>query len=223
LVSMTWIEEGRAYAFQQLINPGPTELVPLDQTEEGLRQLVKKALEVQRALSKAAAEPSTAKRAEAVLPFVDEETYGCSSAAFKILAGCGKDVLPVLRPLLNDERRLPVHPKVIEIMTQAAGKAAQPDLERVLAEELVYWKKVGPTLGKWWGQEPMSSHYCLLHAVLIQLKKIDYTDERKMVAALRDYWRSLPPPDYIPKSVDADGKYVGRSQMVEAAEAIIGK
>ncbi len=105
-VSVVWVEGTRAYAFVQEQNPGASEVVPLRQTEGDLKDIVRQAVRVQAALERAVAEPDRAKRARALVPFLDEPTYGSRGAAFDALAACGRDALPVLRPLLEDDKRL---------------------------------------------------------------------------------------------------------------------
>jgi hypothetical protein len=222
-VSVVWVEGGRAYAFVQEQNPGPSELVPLRHNEGDLKDTVQRAVRVQSRLERAAGEPDRAKRARALVPFLDEPTFGSRDAACDALAGCGRDALVVLRPLLADDRRLSQHGDFLTVMTRAAGKEARPDLEKMLEQELAYWKKVGPGLDQWWGREPMTRHYSRLITVLREMKRIGYADKRKLVRQLRDYWESLPQLDYIGKGTGPDGKPVGRSQVVEEAEAVIGK
>ena len=43
-VSMVWIENGQVYNFRQVINPGPSLLIPRDQTEEQFRKDVEAVL-----------------------------------------------------------------------------------------------------------------------------------------------------------------------------------
>src|SRR5262245_7902488 len=222
-VSVVWVEGGRVYAFVQEQNPGPSELVPLRQNEGDLKDIVRQAVRVQSRLERAAAEPDRAKRGQALVPFLDEPTFGSRDAACDALAGCGRDALVVLRPLLADDRRLSQHGDFLTVMTRAAGKEARPDLEKMLEQELDYWKKVGPGLDQWWAREPMTRHYCRLITVLREMKRIGYADDRKLVRQLRDYWASLPQLDYIGKGIGADGKPVVRSKLVEESEPGIGK
>ena len=65
----------------------------------------------------------------------------------------------------------------------------------------------------------MTAHYGRLVSALRQLHAIGYTDERRLVRTLRDFWQSKPQLDYIGKGDRPESK----SQMVEEAEAIIGK
>jgi hypothetical protein len=219
-VAVVWIEQGQAYAFLQIINPGPSELHLLGMTEGGLKDKVTEASRVQAKLLKAVADPDPTKRARAVLPFLDNRKfYGPHTETLKILAGCGSNVLPVLRPLLEDNSRMSLHSDLIAVIGKAAGKDAVGDLEKLLDRELIYWKNVAPNLDKWWGQEPMTAHYGRLVSALRQLHAIGYTDERRLVRTLRDFWQSKPQLDYIGKGDRPESK----SQMVEEAEAIIGK
>jgi len=55
--------------------------------------------------------------------------------------------------------------------------------------------------------------------VLRQLKAVEYRDDRKLVRTLRDFWQSKPQLDYIGKGDRPESK----SQIVEEAEAVIGK
>jgi hypothetical protein len=220
-VSVAWIEKRRVYAFVQQINPGPSLLIPLGVTEEDLKKLVTKADAVKQDMNKVAAQADPAKRAEAIVRFIDSDIYGPYWDTFEILGGCGNAAVPVCRKLLADPKRAVDNPKarssihshVIEAMVKAAGVEVRGDLITLLEDEQAYWKKTGPTLKMWWGQEPMTNHYSRLHTILHQLAKIGITPEQeKLVAAVRDLWKSLPQLDSI-----------GNSQIAQAAEAVLKK
>ena len=155
-----------------------------------------------------------------MLPFLDNrKLYGPHQESWIALPGCGPTVLPVLRPLLEDDTRLGLHRDLIAVIGKAAGKEATPDLEKLVERELTYWKKEAPDLDKWWGEEPMTTHYSRLVSALRQLKAVEYKDDRRLIRDLRDYWQSKPQLDYIGKGDRPESK----SQLVEEAEAIIGK
>jgi hypothetical protein len=223
-VSLVWVEQGQLFAFRQMMNPGPTELFPQEGTEGALKDRVVKAARVQEEFNRAAGDPDPTKRARAVLPFLDmRKTYGPYGESLKVLSGCGSTALPVLRPLLEDEGQLRLHIDIIGVIGKAAGPEATADLEKVLEQELVYWKNNAPALGMWWGQEPMTTHYGRVIAVLRQMKAIGYQDGRGLVAKLRDFWAATPQLDYVGKGTGPDGKLVGKSQVVEEAEAVLKK
>lgn len=211
-VSVVWIEGVRLFAFRQVINPGPTRLVPLGLSEKELKAAVGKADSIKQAFTRAAAEADPEKRAKAIIGFIDSDIYGPYWDAFRVLGGCGKAALPECRKLLADPKRFDDHPRVIEAMSAAGGQDARADLLRLLEEEHAYWAKTGPKLAKpWWGQAPMTSHYGRLHTTLYQLARIGIApDQEKLVRAVRDLSKSLPQLDGI-----------GDGQIANAAEAVL--
>jgi hypothetical protein len=220
-LSTVWIERDQAHAFMQAKSRDSCELIPMACTEAQLKQKIADIETLHGRLRATAQHVDPTKRAEETLRFVESEFWYCRYEAFDILAAQGKGVLPVLRKVLQDDKRLRLHADILSAMGKAGGVDARDDLLNIVAMELRYWKKIGPTLGEWWGQEPMTTHYGRLSAALRQLRVIGVTEEqRKQIEELRDYWSSVPSLDAIGKGTGSAGQ-VGRSQIAEEADGVL--
>jgi len=223
-VSTVWIENDQTFAFIQVINPGPSRLVPLRLSEQELKEKVEGIISVQFGIQEAAKTKDARERVRGLMAFVDSEERGFRRAAFMEIAKCGEPALPFLRDLLSKPEQVHLHDEVIETIAAAGGQSALSDLLSVVDEELKYWKKVGPDLSEWWSQEPMTSHYSCLYKALQGLARIDVPPDRlQRIQEIRDYWESLPQLNNIGRGRRNDGEYIGKSQIVEAADDVLDK
>jgi hypothetical protein len=133
-------------------------------------------------LKRAAAEPDPARRAEAVLPYLDAADGLCYGDVLDIWAGCGKAANPVLRQLAADEGR-PDRATFVDALVRAAGKEAIPDLERLLRQERTYWNNLGLNLDE--ESKVSSARFQCLIAILGRLDELGYRDGQGLVRSIR--------------------------------------
>lgn len=197
--SVLWIEGGEAFGFFQEVNPGDTLLVDAFRTEAEVRARFAQVDETHRSLDRAMAIEEPAARAKALAPFTTAELYYAGKAAFDGMRSCGPAAVPALRELLHDETKLRVHADAIDALAAIGGEAVDDDLVEVVRDGLAYWKATAPRLQEeWWNaiedpalNERRDQYGRLYHAVLaLQKRKGD--KGRAVVAALRDFWRSVP-------------------------------
>jgi hypothetical protein len=74
-VSVVWLEQGKAYAFIQMMNPGPSLLIPLRLSEAEINAQVTGILQTQTAVTKASSLKNLAQRAQALRPFISSKHY----------------------------------------------------------------------------------------------------------------------------------------------------
>lgn len=86
-VSVAWIEDGEAYAFVQVMNPGPSLLVQYGK-EKDLKARALHVVEVRAAVDNALATPGTSERSKALAAFSDSDAVSakCLSEAYDKLA-----------------------------------------------------------------------------------------------------------------------------------------
>ncbi len=205
--STVWIENGKLHWFIQLINPGPSLLVPVKTTEAELKSEVSHVLNTQTNLNAALAIPDLKTRAEGLEPFAQDSISFARKRAFAGLAECGGAALPVLRRMLDNELLSEHHEDVIKALAKAGGRDVGPELTAWLVRELEFWRKTGPTLqvgwesGKGFGEnqgdalkavEPLNKRRHLLESAICALGAIRYTEAEGVVNELSDFWRSLP-------------------------------
>jgi hypothetical protein len=199
--SAAWFEQSKAYAFVQIMNPGPSLLTPLGSSEATMKAQVGEIVKTQNAVRQAASRPDATQRAQALAAFVPSKNYFAREVAFEELAKCKKAALPVLRAMLNDQSLLPQHSRVVEALGEAGGTAVGAELTQIVIEETKFWKRTAPKIkpGWWSGKELQWSHvealrnrYGKLLQALYALQRMKYSGSKNAVIQLRDLWRSLP-------------------------------
>lgn len=196
-VSAVWIEDTEPFAFVQRVNPGPTELHPLGQTEVEFVKETFVILDVKDQLSRIAKLDSSLDRARALVPMTRSRYWHARKEAFALLGQCGGDALPLLRKMLRDEAV--DQSDVVRALAAAAGADAGKELAAILQDELAYWKSVGPSLKPgWWNAGPedqrkvLQAHYNVLQNSLRALANAPDHPAREVVTQLRELWLSLP-------------------------------
>ncbi|HLX64286.1 MAG TPA: hypothetical protein VKX17_23640 [Planctomycetota bacterium] len=196
-VSVVWVEGKQTYTFQQLINPGPSELVAHGDDEKAIKDSVLKLKKVQDELAKASAIIDKSKRAELLRPLTQSEIYMVKQAAFAELKNCGEEAMPTLRKMLADPKLLSLHEDVIDVLQEVGGVKVGGELSAILQGELKFWRATGPKLKTgWWNEstdvDPLRSRYGKALHSLYALKKIRFAGCKSVVTEFRDFWRSLP-------------------------------
>jgi hypothetical protein len=221
-VSVVWIEEGRAFCFLQLMNPGPSLLVRLGLTEDELKNQSQQIKATQNSLLQAAGITNLATRAEALAPFAHDSLDQAREAAFAELKKVGPTALPVLRRLLADDSLLDIHAGVVEVLAETGKNDAAPDLVGLIKSDLEFWTRAGPILKKgWWNGEgfgsleevePLRDRYSRDYEALLYLKKRPYRGSEASVTEFRDVWRSWQPLEEI-----------GSDQMSKACDEVLAE
>lgn len=200
-VSMAWVEQGKMFAIVQRMNPGPSELVPLVQTEAAFKTRVLESVQTQDSLAKTEAIHDLNQRAESLRPFVTNKLWYARGDAFARLGKCGEPALPVLRSMLGDTNLSAQHDAVISTLGHAGGRKVGAEILNVLEVEIQFWKQRAPKLETgWWGGAGLSgaeaaalrNHYTKVGAALAVLRELKYRECKTAVTELRDFWRSLP-------------------------------
>jgi hypothetical protein len=207
-VSVLWIEGDQAFAFVQLMNPGPSLLTnyelylpsgPAGGSEKQIRDRAFDVMRIQETANAAVAMQDESKRAEALVPFALSELYYARNLAFAELQKCGKAALPVLRTMLGDQTFLKLHGEVIKAMAEVGGEEVADELTDVVRVELLFWKETGPRLRHgWWNNinesetDNLRNRYSKVLGALYSLRKLKPIGCKEVVSEFRDFWRSLP-------------------------------
>ncbi len=196
-VSAVWMEAGHAYAFQQLHNPGPTELRELPDDEEKFKQETMEILAAKDALHRAIllADPGMALGASA-----DDHEQQLVPAARGDCGGRGvwPPALPVLRrPLLDGGGDSVL---ITGALIHAAGENPGAEMTLLLSHEVAFWRKEAPGLPVgWWNKlepaerrERLLNHFMILNPALTALAGLQFEPARPVVREFRDLWTSMP-------------------------------
>ena len=100
-VSMLWVERGRVFGFVQQENPGPSELIPFDETERELHEEVANVIKVQTALRSATRPFDHAKAEYATKLLARCPSQFVKEAGVTELGRCGKVAGLLLKKLLQ--------------------------------------------------------------------------------------------------------------------------
>ncbi len=137
----------------------------------------------------AAAVSDPARRAEAVLPYLDAGDPALYARVLDVWSGCGAPALSVVRSLVDDETRTD-RANFLDPLCRAAGKDATAELARLLGAEAAFWDNLGLNL-----DEPAKVAPARVHFLVELLRRLDargYRDERGLVRAVRDRFADQP-------------------------------
>lgn len=197
-ISVAWIERGEAYAFKQVMNPGPTVLTHL-RTGLEMKARIAAFVAIQTGLGQAVEENDPILAAQALRAFRREKSYYGSKAAIDSLSNMGKVAVPMLRQLLSDRTLSGHHRDIIPAMAAAGGEDVAGDFAAMLDDQLEFWSERAPGLKKgWWNADPANERsrlrreYGKLLAVLRALQPLGHEPSGEVVSQMRDLWQSQP-------------------------------
>jgi hypothetical protein len=168
----------------------------------------------------AASETDPAKRAEAVLPFLDPADPVRYRDTLNILEGCGKASLPTLQSVLADETRFRESPQLLQTLAKAGGKAAIPVLENLLRDDKVYWNNLGMNLDE--PQKIPAARAERLVSILRHLAGMGYRDRHHLVRDVRDRFSEHPILCNYGRSAAGDGG-MSSCPVIDAAQTILSR
>jgi hypothetical protein len=172
-----------------------------------------------REFERALAEPDAAKRAEAIVLFLDRGDPSLHVEVHRAWENCGKAALPVLYSLVADESRTD-RDSLLGTLVRAGGKDCVPNLVRLLKDECVYWNNLGMNLDE--ESKIPQSRVQFLVDLLTHLNVFAYRDNQGLVRGVRDRFRDHPLLCNYGKRTEA-GAPVGASPVVQTAGAILAR
>jgi hypothetical protein len=214
--STIWIEQAEVFALQQGSDMGRSLIRPF-WTEEKTKNEAERIVGVQKAIRTAAMDSDPTARAKRMTAFLGEENYLALNETLEILKSCGSQVWPVIRPLIDDEEKLPIHSRLIHVAGAAAIDDARPTIESIIESELKYWDSLSndeQRAGSY--SPPMHFHYYKLSACLFVLKRSEYRDSKGLVAKLRSKWSTVPNLRHL-----GGAGSTGRSPILTYADEIL--
>jgi hypothetical protein len=214
--STIWIEQTEVFALKQGPDLGRSLIRPYGpRTEERLQNEVQRVAGVQKAMRIAALDSDPTARAKRMTAFLGERNHWALDESLEFLKGCGPAVWPVIRPLIDDEEKLPLHSGLIHVAGAAALDDATPVIESIIESELKYWDSVSHDEKRIEAfNPPMSTHYSKLSACLVVLMRSGYRDTKGLVARLRTRWDAIPNLKHL-------GGGGGRSPILIYADKIL--
>jgi hypothetical protein len=201
-VSMAWIEKNQVFAFVQWINPGDTDLIPMQWNECGLRCRVDEIVSARKTLAETMRIDDPDRLAKALLPFAKAESDFIRGRVIVDLGAGGKKTLSALRRILQDDSWAAHHWRAVDSLVKSGGRDVGPELTKMLSAESEFWQRRGPTLKKnWWNAgggiswdevEKLRDRYGKTLNIVRGLRELGYADSKGEVREFRDRWKSLP-------------------------------
>ncbi len=154
-----WLEGGQAFAIQQWMNPGPSEMRALKMKEAELKQVVLDLREVGQKVAKINEEEDDARRSAALAALLKPDNRWWNDEVKEALRIRSKAAWPAIEPLIRDEKYLPLHAELIYLAYEFAKQDARPLLEKVLAEDIEYFRKLDAARTKYDSNQPPYSYH----------------------------------------------------------------
>jgi len=182
-VSTVWIESHRAFVYQQLWNPGPLELVPLEMSEREVLQRVDEVRALKKKFEEALQSPDAART---VLPLMRFNSAPVRLLMIGAMQEAGPNGVAALQAILGDASLLDLHDDAILALAKAGAIEAGPQLTELLKQALEYWKTIPDA--------EFFDHqiYARTYATLWALRTLRYAEAYDTVLALRELWQSVP-------------------------------
>lgn len=195
--SVAWLDGETVSVVQQLMNPGPAEVLPLeDVPRKRFRGIIGYYLDTERALDAAKAEKDADKRVAALAAIVTGN-YDRKEEAFNLLGQSGPKAGPVLRKVLDGK---PSHDQkyAAAALAAAVGSGVAPEVAKRIEAEITWWAETGPKLERgWWstGDSEAWKRYGTLFALVDVYRSYPTAALEKQVRAVRDLMKNLPVVD----------------------------
>ena len=199
--SAVWIDGGQLYRFQQVMNPGPSILMPWDMGLDKMKDRVKEIRRTQLELAKVIAIADSAARAEGLKVYVRSDLREAQQLALSELGKTGPKGLPAIREMLSDPAFADEGAELVKAFAEAGGESVGQELDRRLQEQLKFWQATGPTLFLgWWNQDPnphapLRDRYVQTLELVRALEHVHYRPASITAEQLGNLWRSLPQLD----------------------------
>lgn len=196
--SAVWIDGGQLYAFRQLVNPGPSVLVPWDMSLDKMRERVSEIDRIELDLVKVTAIKDGAARAEGLKLYVRSDILEARQLALSELGKSGPKALPTIREMLADPAFADEGAELVKAFAEAGGESVGKELNMRLQEQVKFWQATAPTLSVgWWNQDasphaPLRERYMQTWELVLALERVHYQPASTTAEQLGSLWRSLP-------------------------------
>lgn len=196
--SAVWIDGGQLYAFLQVMNPGPSVLVPWDMSLDNVKDRLREIRRIQLELTKVIAIEDGVARAEGLKVYVSSDVFEAQQLALSELGKSGPKAVATIRKMLSDPAFADEGAALVKAFAEAGGESVGEELSRRLQEQLEFWQANAPALAEgWWDQDasphaPLRERYMQTWELVLALERLHYRPAAITAEQLGDFWRSLP-------------------------------
>lgn len=120
--SVVWIDGGQLYWFQQVINPGPSILVPSDAGLDKMKERVAEIRSIQLELAKVITIEDGARRAERLKVYVRSDVFDARQVAVRELGKCGPKALTTIHEMLADPNFADERSELVNALSEAKAE-----------------------------------------------------------------------------------------------------
>ncbi len=203
-VSVLWIDDRKAYCFQQWTNPGPSALSqcirwPARSSDvDVFTARIQEVVQMQRELTEALALKDANLRVQRVGFIALSTVLPAQREAMDALGKSGTVALPAILQVMDKPPGFYDGDALMRMIVAAAGKDSGRFLHSRLRQDLIYWETVGPTLTQdWFGElvvvgSPLFVKFNETSLLIRELDKQHYAPAAETVAELRSFWTSQP-------------------------------
>jgi hypothetical protein len=168
--STVWVDGEQVYSFQQLINPGPSELFGLLSSIQEMKARVAKINRIQKELAVVVSNGNSGARAEGLKPYVRSKLFEAQRLALNELGKCGPSALSTIRGMLDDPAFADEAAELVSSSAEAGGELVGEELNSRLAKRVGILATHGPLFGGLGRLELPTHGLGIQRAVLIGLE-----------------------------------------------------
>ena len=198
--SAIWIQDGSLYGFFQTINPGPTHLVIMPESEAELRKQIHAVMQLRDAMDRAIATTDPVERSRQLAALFHSESGFARASALQKLERGGEAGTSALLDLLTDQSLLGWHQDIIGALIEKRVSDAR--FGKFLSEETEYWSTACRTLRPgWWNNmtwpevQIPRNHYTRSYSLLRAIYELNQTAALPVVKDFEAAWAKCPPPE----------------------------
>jgi len=231
-LSMAWLDNGRVFAFQQWMNPGPSWITPLaGEASYGaavnFELRIEGTVAVQQKFDEVMQLTDPEEKAASLRAIFESNSMNASIgnrislsayyASIKALGEMGPPAVPHIIEILNEGYGVDGDRVMVNALRTAAGPDAGKVLTSRLSDDLKYWETVAPRLKpeSWrdttytYKRNSMRQRVSETVFVVYALADMHYTDAKPKMQELREFWLATPvlnTPDssaqQVPRGID---------------------
>jgi hypothetical protein len=196
--SVIWMDGEQLYTFQQVMNPGPSILMPWDVAFHKMKDRVREIGRVQSEMAKVISTQNSLARAEGLKSYVGSELYEAQQLALSELGKCGPSASKTIREMLDNPAFADEAGELVKAFADAGGESAGDELNNRLKGDLAFWQATAPGLSQgWWNHDPrphapLREKYVQTVELIRALDRAHYKPALATATQLGNLWRSLP-------------------------------
>ena len=197
--SAIWVQDGSLYGFFQTMNPGPTHLVMMHESEAELRKQIQGVMQLRDAMDRAVATTDPVERSRQLATLFHSESGFARASALQKLERGGEAGTAALLDLLTDQSLLGWHQDILGALVEQ--HVSDDRFGKFLSEETDYWSTACRTLRPgWWNDmtrwpevEIPRNHYTRSYALLRAIYELNLTAALPVVKEFDAVWAACPP------------------------------